>query len=285
MRGRNVRYIGVDESVWHLHGEMMGQEGVWLTSLAGFYHPVRVPIMLTPAYMRGAIPGDPKTDVSRIGMKIFTSANSALEWEGIESQWWNAWSDEKDGGFLEVENLSAPETGSVANAGTRRLPVRLERWPEDPFDYEPEEEMDWTMPVISYSPGWQGVTLTSSYIGTGLGSITMANPGDLEGWPHFTGEPVDGTILPDGIDGNGVDVGVVPLPEMDPAEGDWLVVTDQMEVPIENTADTQIAARLAGLLFKNPIPPGTDPVAVPITTGTATTVRFYLTPLYRRPWG
>lgn len=279
-RGRNVRYIGHDASVWHLHGELMGQEGVYLTSLAGFYHPVQVPIMLTPAYMRGAIPGPPKTDVSRIGMKIFTSAPTPEDWEQVESAWWSAWSDEADG-FLEVENLSAPETGSVANAGTRRLPVRIERWPEDPFDYEPEEEMDWTMPVISYSPGWQGVTVTSSYIGTGAGTITLANPGDLEGWPHFTGEPVDGTILPDGMDGD-----TVPLGDMDPEEGDWLVITDQMEVPIENTANTQIAARLAGLLFKHPIPPGTPPTPVAITTGaTETTVRFYLTPLYRRPWG
>lgn len=275
-RGRNVRYISPGGHVWHLHGEDMGAEGVYLTSLAGFYHQVRVPVTLTPAYMRGAIPGPPKTDASSIGMKIFTSAETPEEWEEVESRWWNAetgWSDEEDG-TLVVESLS---TGT-----TRWQPVRLSKYPEDPFDYEPEDTMDWNMSVISYDPGWRGPILRSSFVGTS-GTIKLANPGDMDIWPHFAGSPVPGIKLPDGIGG-----AQVPLnsAEMDPDNGSWLVVTDQLEVPIEDEADSQVAALLAGLLFRNPIPAGTDdPVDCPIEAGVSTTIRATMQPLYRRPWG
>lgn len=271
-RGRNVRYISPSGNVWHLHGEMMGEEGVYLTSFSGLYHPVRVPITLTPAYMRGAIPGPPKTDVTRIGMKIFTSADDPAIWEEIESRWWADWSDEEDG-ILVVESLS---TGT-----TRWQPVRLEKYPEDPFDYEPDEVMDWTMPLMAYSPGWRGPLLRSSFTGTS-GTIKLANPGDLETWPHFAGDPVPGIKLPDGIGG-----AQVPLPDdMDPANGEWLVITDQLEVVIEDMENSQVAALMAGLMFRNPIPAGTtEPVEAPIQAGVSTTIRATIQPLYMRPWG
>lgn len=271
-RGRNVRYISPDGEVWPLHGEGMGTKGVYLTSLAGFYHPARVPISLTPAYKRGAIPGPPKTDVSRILMKMFTTADSPAEWERVESRWWNAWSDEEDG-RIEVESLS--------DGSYRWQPVRLEKYPDEPFDYEPEEDMDWTLPILAYDPGWRGPLITSTSTGTGAKTIKVANHGDIEGWPHFTGDPVDGIQLPDGLSGR-----MIPLGDMDPEEGEWLVITDQLEVPIENIADTQIAARMAGLLFRSPLPAGTKVQTVPINHGpTTNTVRFYLEPLYKRPWG
>lgn len=251
----------------------MGTKGVYLTSLSGIYHPVMVPIQLTPAYKRGAIRGPAKTEASRIGLKIFTTAQDEAEWERVESRWWNAWSLEEDG-ILEVESISG---GSY-----RRQPICLERWPDDPFDFEPETEMDWTMSTIAYDPGWRGNLVRSSFIGTGAGVIKMANPGDIEAWPHFAGEPRNGIVLPDGIGG-----ATVPVADMDPEEGDWLVVTDQLEISIENMANTQIVARQAGMMFQNPIPPGTEVVEVPINAGpgASTTIRFTLEPLYQRPWG
>ena len=274
-RGRNVRYISPDGEVWPLHGESMGSLGIYLTSLSGIYHPQRVPVTLTPAYKRGSIPGPPKTDASRIGLKVFTTAETPEEWEAVESRWWSAWSDERDG-VLEVESLS---TGL-----TRRQPVRLEKYPDDQFDFEPDTDMDWSMPCISYDPGWRGGLLKSSATGTGMTTIKMANPGDVEIWPHFAGDPVPGIRLPDGIAG---DLRDIKSAEYDPANGEWLVVTDQLEVTVEDVANSQVVALLAGMVFQNPIPPGTTvPVDVPIDLGsTNTTVRAYMEPLYMRPWG
>lgn len=260
--------------MWPLHGDGMGSKGIYLTSFAGIYHPQRVPVVLTPAYKRGAIPGPPKTDASKIGLKIFTTAETPDEWERVESRWWNAWSDEEDG-MMEVESLSTGET--------RRQPIRLEKYPEDPFDYEPDTEMDWTMPCISYDPGWRGSILKSSATGTGLTTIKVANPGDVEIWPHFTGFPVPGIKLPDGVDGKLVDI---KSSQYDPDNGEWLVITDQLEVTVEDMADSQVVALLAGMLFQNPIPADTKVVEVPINLGTTnTTVRAYMEPLYQRPWG
>ncbi|QLF83996.1 minor tail protein [Gordonia phage Upyo] len=274
-RGRNIRYISPDGEVWPLHGENMGDKGIYLTSLSGFYHPNRVPITLTPAYKRGAIPGTPKTDASRIGLKIFTTADDPAEWERVESRWWNAWSDEADG-RLEVESLSG---GSY-----RWQPIRLEKYPDDPFDFEPDTDMDWTMPCISYSPGWRGNLLKSSATGTGNTTIRMANPGDMDIWPHFTGDPVPGLKIPDGIGGDLIDI---KSAQFDPDNGEWLIITDQEEVTIEDVQNSQVVALLAGLMFKTPIPAGTTtPVDVPIVLGsTSNTVRAYMEPLYKRPWG
>ena len=273
-RGRNIRYISPAGEVWPLHGEGMGSKGIYLTSLAGVYHPQRVPVVLTPAYKRGAIPGPPKTDASKIGLKIFTTAETAEEWERVESRWWNAWSDEEDG-TLEVESLSTGET--------RRQPIRLEKYPDDPFDYEPDTEMDWTMPCISYDPGWRGAILKASATGTGLTVIKLANPGDVEIWPHYTGDPVPDIRLPDGIGGDLVDI---KSGDYDPDNGSWLVVTDQLDITVEDESNSQVVALLAGMMFQHPIPPDTTVLEVPIDLGsTETTVRAYMEPLYMRPWG
>lgn len=277
--GRNIRYIGVDDSVWHLHGDQMGDEGVYLTSLAGFYHPVRLPMVQTPAYMRGAIPGPSKTDPSVIDMKLFTSANSEEEWEEVESAWWDAWSDEADGTLV-----ATSRTGQE-----RTQPVRLQRYPDTPFDWEPETEQEWVLPVVAYSPGWRGPLLTSNWTntsGSGSGTLHLANPGDIEIWPQYAGWGQAGVVVtvPDGID----DV-TVTLPDF--ADGEhWLVDPDlSAGLQLDTVTATQAAARLAGQLFQYPIPPRTiTPVPRTVSaTGadTATEVTAYMTPLHRRPWG
>ncbi|MGI5222167.1 hypothetical protein [Nocardia sp. CA-290969] len=277
---REIRYIGVDGSVWHLHGgEHMGAEGVYLTSLAGFYHPVRVPLSQTPAYMRGAIPGPSKTDPSIIDMRIFTSARDDAEWEDVESAWWNAWSDEEDGLLIAGDR----------RGGTREQPIRLQRYPAEPFDFEPETEMEWVLPTIAYSPGWRGQMLTSEWKntdGTGIGTLNLANPGDIEIWAQFSGWGQTGVrvTLPDGIAGD-----TRQLPEF--TDGDhWLVDPDMTTgVNIDTVTETQAAALMAGMLFRHPIPPRTtEPVSVPVSaTGgnTATEVKVFMTPLFKRPWG
>ncbi|WP_146099156.1 hypothetical protein [Nocardia nova] len=277
---REITYIGVDDSVWHLHGgEQMGEEGVYLTSLAGFYHPKRVPLSQSPAYMRGAIPGPSKTDPSVIDMRLFTSAETPEDWEDVESAWWAAWSDEEDGLLIAGDR----------RGNTRQQPVRLQNYPEDPFDFEPDTEMEWVLPVIAYSPGWRGAELTSTWkntAGTGSGTLNFANPGDIEIWPQISGWGQAGVRVtaPDGITGD-----TRQLPEF--ADGDhWLVDPDQTTgVNIDTVTDTQAAALMAGMLFRNPIPPRTVvPVAVPVSaTGatTATEVKAFMTPLYKRPWG
>lgn len=278
---RPVGYHGVDGSVWPLHGRYqgmeMGSKGVYLTSLYGFYHPVRVPLSQTPAYMRGAKPGPSKTDPSLIDAKIFTTADSEEEWEDVESAWWEAWSDDEDGLMV---------VGS--RGGTfREQPVRLLKYPTEPFDFEPDDVFDWTMNLIAYSPGWRGPTLTSTWTQADP-HMRFANPGDLDIWPQIAGWGRAGetiNTLPDGIAG-----ATVPFADVDFADGEhWLVDTDQLQLPIETVTETQAAARLAGLRFKYPIPKRTiTPVEVPISISGATSeteITAYMIPLYKRPWG
>jgi hypothetical protein len=278
---RSLIYEGVDGSRWHLHGRdgshEMGDEGVYLTSLNGFYHPVRVPLSQTPAYMRGAKPGPSKTDPSRIDAKVFTSADTAEEWEDIESAWWEAWDDEADGLLI-----------AGSRKGTyREQPVRLLSYPTEPFDYEPDDVFEWTMNLIAYSPGWRGQTLTSTWTQADP-HMRFANPGDLEIWPQIAGWGHDGeqlVALPDGIAGD-----TINLSDVEIVEGEhWLIDTDQLQLPAETVTDTQLAARFAGMRFKHPIPKRTTvPVEVPVTITGATAeteIKAYMTPLYKRPWG
>jgi hypothetical protein len=278
---REIKYIGVDGSVWHLHGgEHMGAEGVYLTSLAGFYHPVRVTNSQTPAYMRGGIPGPSKTDPSVIDLRMFTSAETPEDWEDVESAWWRAWSDEEDGLLVAGDR----------RGNTREQPIRLQKYPSEPFDWEPETEMEWVLPTISYSPGWRGAELTSTWKntgGTGTGTLNFANPGDIDIWPQITGWGQTGVriTVPDGIAGE-----ERTLPEF--ADGDhWMVDPDMTTgVNIDTVTSTQAAALMAGMLFRNPIPAHTvDPVSLPVTaTGAHTTdteVKVFMRPIHMRPWG
>lgn len=277
--GRQVIYVGVDGRRWHLHGPRMGDEGVYLTSMAGIYHPVRVALDTRPAYMQGARPGLPKTDPRVMDLKLFTSADSEAEWEAIENRWWDSWSDEADG-LLMVESRQRPGT-------FRDIPLRLQRYPAEPFDYEPEDVFDWTLPTIAYMPWWRGPELTSKWEntdGTGEGTINLANPGDVEIWPQFMVENVangETYTLPDGLDGDSVDV------QLDEADGDVLIDTDQLRMQLESHADTQVAARMAAMKFRHPIPPRTrrTSVEVSVTGGTtAATVKAYMRPYYKRAW-
>ncbi|CAM3038479.1 hypothetical protein [Skermania piniformis] len=277
--GRSITYVGVDGARWHLHGVDMGAEGVYLTSLAGFYFPVSVPLSQQPAYMRGAKPGPSKIDPSVIDMKLFTSAETEEEWEDVESAWWRSWSTEEDGTLIATDRR-----------GRRRTqPVRLQKWPSEPFDFEPETEMEWTLPTIAYSPGWRGPQLVSRWqnsSGSGSGVLRLANPGDIEIWPQIAGWGQAGVrvTVPDGIGGT-----TVRLTEF--ADGEhWLVDPDMTGgVNLDTVTNTQAAARMAGLLFQYPIPPHTvTPVDCPVSaTGadTDTEVAVYMTPLHMRPWG
>ncbi|HEY9314641.1 hypothetical protein [Williamsia sp.] len=277
--GRLVIWRGVDGSVWHLHGPRMGEEGVFLTSFAGLYHPVRVPLDERPAYMAGARPGIPKTDPRVIDMKIFTSAETEEGWEEVEERWWDSWSDEQDG-TLEVYN----HRGQM-----RDIDLRLQKYPSEPFDFEPEEVFDWTMPTIAYGAWFRGPIMTSKWTntdGTGEGVLRMANPGDVEIWPQFAGRNLElGEIytVPDGIAGDSL-----PLPDFSPEEGDWLVDTDQFQIQLEDMGNSQAIARMAAMKFQHAIPAKTKvPVEVPVSVEGGTTaaeVKAYMRPLYRRPF-
>lgn len=271
---REVIWFGPDGSEWPLHGPGMGTKGVYLTSLRGIYHPVRVPLDTRPAYMQGARPGLPKTDPRVIDLKIFTTATTPEEWEDVENEWWDAWSDEEDG-TMRVFN----------RAGTyyRDIDLRLQKYPDNPFDWEPDEVFDWDMPTIAYDPWWRGPTVTSTW--TPGGELKFANPGDVETWPHLMLENLglgEQYTVPDGIDGD-----TVELEPLDPSEGDLLVDTDQMRLQMETAANTQFAARMAAMKFRNPIPPRTPPTVVPVSVagGNASAkVKAYMSPLYKRPW-
>ena len=93
--------------------------------------------------------------------------------------------------------------------------------------------------------------------------------------------------LPDGVGGASVDLSDVEI-----VNGEhWLIDTDQMQMVAETVTDTQLAARFAGMRFRNPVPKGTvtpvDVSARVAVTGTtsATEIKAYCQPLYKRPWG
>ncbi len=271
---RRVEMIGVDGSVWHLHGRGMGAEGVVMSAVKGLYHPRRVPRDQRPAFYPGGIPGIPKTDPQVIDLKVFSAGADGIEWERIEARWWDAWSDEADS-TLRVWNR--PGTAH------RDLPVRVQTWPEDDMDAEPDEVWPWAIPLIAYKPGWAGKTLTDHWSGAGPGTLKMVNPSDLPLWPQIalTNTGVEQWTVPDGIDGE-----QVKLEKFGASVGDLFVDTDQFTLQLDSIEESQIAASLLGLRFRNPIPPRTTvPVEVPISvTGGAGTAKIYMTPRWQRPW-
>ncbi|MFC0314479.1 hypothetical protein ACFQNE_02085 [Gordonia phosphorivorans] len=252
----------------------MGEEGLYMQGVKGLYHPQRTPRVQTPAFYPGAIPGAPKTDPTVTDLKVLSVGVGGAEWEAVEEAWWSSWSDEADG-TLRVWN----------RAGTkyRWQPYRIQKWPDDDMDTEPDEEWPWALPLVSYRPGWRGQTITSTWSGTGSGTLALVNPGDLPCWAQIslTNSGVEQWTVPDGIGGD-----TVQLEVFDASVGDLFVDTDQFELQLESDVESQIAASLLGLRFRQPIPPRTTvPVNVPISvTGRPGAAKAYMTPMWLRPW-
>ncbi|OCH81006.1 hypothetical protein [Gordonia sp. UCD-TK1] len=276
---RKVELYGVDKSVWHLHGRGMGREGVVMSGVKGLYHPIRVQRDLRPAFMAGAVPGIPKTDPQVTDLKVFSSAPTGIEWERVENAWWRALSDEEDF-TLRVYNRAA--------TAYRECPYRVQTWPEDDMDSEPEEDWPWAIPLIAYRPGWRGPTITSQWPAngvpaTGSGTLKFVNPGDLDVWVQvsLTNTGTQKWTVPDGIGG-----ATVALEQFSAGVGNLFINTDPFALQLESHVESQIAASLLGMRFRFPIPANTrKPVTVPISvTGGAGVAKAYITPMWKRPW-
>lgn len=273
---RVVEVDGVDGSMWPLHGPGMGP--VIMSGVKGLYHQLRVPRDQKPAFMPGGIPGIPKTDPQVIDLKVFSSGATGVEWEEIENQWWAAWSDEADS-TLRVFNRD--------NSSYRELDVRVQTWPEDDMDAEPEEEWPWAIPLIAYRPGWRGQTITSRWpltgTASGSGTLKFVNPGDLDISVQIslTNTGVEKWTVPDGINGD-----TVTLEQFPASVGDLFVDTDPFAMQLDSDTESQIAMSLLGLRFRKTIPANTTvPVEVPISvTGGAGAAKAYMTPMWKRPW-
>lgn len=270
---RRVELDGVDGSVWPLHGEGMGRDGVFLASFKGLYHPQRTPMSQQPAFYPGAIPGDPKTDPQKVDLKLTTFAADPIAWEDVEHRWWSAVNDEEDA-TLRVFNRKGDKY--------RELPVRVEAYPDDTMDDEPDQVWDWALPMIAYAPGWRGQTIRSEFTGT-AGTITLGNPGDLPVWVEFSlsNTGVEKWTVPDGIGG-----AQITLEQFPASLGPIVVNSDPFTLQLDSLTESQIAASLLGLRWRYPIPPNTPPTEVPISvTGGSGEAAAYVTPMYRRPWG
>lgn len=273
---RVVEVDGVNGSTWTLHGPGMGP--VIMSGVKGLYHPLRVPRDQKPAFMPGGIPGIPKTDPQVIDLKVFSSGPTGIEWEEIENEWWAAWSDEADS-TLRVFNR--------AGDAYRELDVRVQTWPEDDMDAEPEEEWPWAIPLIAYRPGWCGQTITSRWpltgTASGSGTLKFVNPGDLDISVQIslTNTGVEKWTVPDGINGD-----TVTLEQFPASVGDLFIDTDPFAMQLDSDVESQIAMSLLGLRFRKTIPANTTvPVEVPISvTGGAGAAKAYMTPMWKRPW-
>lgn len=283
---RRVELDGVDDSLWRLHGPGMGDSGVFLASFKGLYHPQRAPMSQQPAFYPGAIPGDPKTNPQKIDLKLTTYAADPIAWEDVEHRWWSAVNDEQDA-TLRVFNRKGDKH--------RELPVRVETYPDDSMDEEPDQVWDWALPMIAYAPGWRGQTIrsvagegeslpwTEGDPGVWSATITIGNPGDLPVWAEFalSNTGVEQWTVPDGVDG-----ATVALEVFDASVGPIVVNSDPFTLQLDSQTESQIAASLLGLRWRYPIPANTPPTEVPIkVTGGPGEATAYVTPMYRRPWG
>lgn len=271
---RRVEMVGVDGSLWPLHGPGMFTKGVFLASFKGLYHPQRAPMVQTPAFYPGAIPGDPKTNPQKIDMKITTFADDPISLEAVEHEWWSAVTDEQDA-TMRVFNREG--------SSYREMPFRLESYPDDAMDDEPDQVWDWALPCVAYSPGWRGQTIRSEFNSQTDTTITLGNPGDLPVFAEFSlsNTGVEKWTVPDGVGGASVPLEVFPA-----SLGPIVVNSDPFVLQLDSQTESQIVASLLGLRWRFPIPANTPPTQVPISlTGGRGEAAAYVTPMYRRPWG
>jgi len=295
----SIEWHGCDGSVWHVCGDNIEEEGVFL--LPNIAAMIDAPI--TTQWVKG--PFGEKYEGFQVqnrkpvlGFRI--RGETPADFRDIDSRFRKSWDYENEG-FMRV----------ITDDGVRDLYMRLFEQP-DAYGgdaslgggYDPHYLSD-SQVVINAAcenPFYVGSTITQDHDMSGSGTWTpmIQNDGDQDMWLKYTilsnGNSLQVT-LPDyswGSEEFGRSVEdaarTVPVPKSGGLRaGEHIDVdSDPQEELIVSDLDTNPWARMGGNTLLYPVPRWTDPTPVTISwTGAAAgdKIRVTYTPMYSRPFG
>lgn len=269
------------DTVFHVHGDDAGAEGVWLAKgqVQGIYDAPVESTWKSGAFQSGSTYRSRRFQHRdlKLGFHIKETLTS---WEFNDSEFRrifdyqpDPWDDNYQPTTIEVE---------TELSGTRKLDVLMFEAPD--FDSELDPQMQQFGNVIfslrAGSPFWY----EDDYTDSGSDSVTVVNQTDQTAF-HKWVLPEGTFTLPDlpwtGAAGQRTTSGSRAVTVTVPAGG-GVVDLDPQELMFRAADNSNLLAQLAGTFFEYPIPPYTPETVLPVYGGT---VQVRIPVQWSRPWG
>lgn len=290
--------IRKDDSVFHVHGDQAGAEGVWLAKgqVQGIYDSPVLTTWKTGAFLEGSIQRGRKY-LHRDLVLGFHVKDTANTWELNDSHFRQIFEYEPD----PWDDNWSPTTIEVETelSGTRKLDVLMWEAPEFEADLDPQMQQhgNLILKLRAGQPFWYEddvLTAFSSSSTSASGTIGVSNPADqimYHKWelspatwtlPDFTWSGGKGTRT---ASNNRTISGIV----VGTGNGGAVVDLDRQELMFRDAANTNILGQLSGKFFEYPVPPHTPLRFLPVSFSAApsggATVRLRQPRRWSRPWG
>jgi hypothetical protein len=305
--GLQVRIVKGD-TVFHVHGERAGTEGVWLGKgqVEGIYD---APVKTT--YKSSAFQVGSKQKAKKwlhrdmlLGCHVVDTAFATYsvndsEFRKLFDYEEDFWDDDYEPTTVELE---------TEMSGVRNIDVLLHETPRFAADIDPQKQQygNLILPLRAGQPMWYEKHETmsghwedsfSALTATGSGTVTVYNPTDqvmYQKWiltqatwelPDYQWVGGRGEREPGGSQASRTvsDIEVTAL------NGGAVVDLDGNELMFRDANDTNILGQLAGQFFNFPIPPYTPPTDLPVSytgaPGGGAMVRLVQPRMWSRPWG
>lgn len=275
---------GCDGSVWYIHGERAGSQGVALLQGAkGFWEAPINAVWQQGAFQEGATYVGFRTEPIDVVLPIGVRGDSYAEWALNDSKFRNALGSPDDEITLVARSSS----------GIRKLKLRITSAPEKVGDYSPTHNQfsQWVVQARAGWPRWTTNAITSTWTTTassGAGTVTVQNPTDTWVWLQWVCTAPGKWVLPDRSWPNPLSSGRnIVCPTLTAGQA-MTIDTYPMNEHYVAADGHNIAGRFGGVLFMYPVPPHTPPTELPVwvtdaTGGGSVQVRMPLN--YRRPMG
>lgn len=275
------------DTVFHVHGDKAGAEGVWLAKgqVTGLYDAPVKTTWKTGAFQVGST-HRAKKFLHRDLTLGFHIKDTSTSWEFNESRFRSIfdyepdpWDDGYEPTVIEVE---------TEISGVRRLDVLMSEAPQ--FDSELDPQMQQYGNVIFQLRAGQPFWYEDDYVSVAVsGQVTVKNPTDQVAYHKWVLTPGTYT-LPDyswsgppgarSISGTRAVSGITVTSQ----NGGAVVDLDRSELMFRDAANTNLLAQLGGKFFEFPIPPYTPSTKLPVSASGGS-VQLRVPQRWSRPWG
>lgn len=287
MTSINAIRIRKGNTVFHVHGDQAGAEGVWLAKgqVQGLYDAPVQTTWKTGAFQVGSTQRHRK-NLHRDLTLGFHIKETLTSWEFNDSQFRRLFDYEEDPWDTGYQPTTIEVDTDIS--GTRKLDVLMSEAPD--FDSELDPQMQQFGNVIfklrAGQPHWYEDDYTVSR--SGSGSLAVVNPTDQVAYQKWVLTPGTYTLPdyswkgPPGARVRDVTRTVAGI-AITSGNGGAVVDLDRNELMFRDSNNTNLLAQLAGKFFVYPIPPYTQSQNVPVSG--SGTVQLRVPIRWSRPWG
>lgn len=289
MTGITAIRVVKGDTVFHVHGEQAGAEGVWLAKgqVQGLYDAPVKTTWKTGAFQVGSTQKAHKWEHRDLVLG-FHIKDTQQPWEFNDSEFRRIFDYEEDPWDPAYEPTVIEVETELS--GVRKINVLMHEPPDFDSALDPVQQQHGNviMKLRAGQPMWYEDDYTTSR--TSSGTVTVTNPTDQVAYHKWVLTPGTYT-LPD-YDWTGGPSARTPTGNrtvsgitITNSNGGAVIDLDRNELMFRDANNTNLLGQLAGKFFEYPIPPYTPNTSVPVVVSTGGSVQLRIPQRWSRPWG